>query len=447
MKVLLMAYECSPWRGSEWAVGWGRLLQAARAAEVHVITSESNVPDLERAEADGLLPGNTWVHAPRVNAALRKRLAKRGASDYDYGAYRRWQREALRLARRLHAEHGFDVAHQSTVCTFREPGEVWRLGIPFVWGPFGGVQNFPMRMLPMLPPKDAAFEAARGVANWATLRMSPRVRAAARRASAMLGANSCNAAESGQVLGRPVELLLETGVAEVKVPCRERYQARVRAFHAGEAMPRLQLLWSGQMRPRKALPVLLHALERVKGRVDFGLDVLGDGPQLLRWRGLTEKLGLAEHVKFRGRLPLKEAVAAMEGADVFCFTSLRDTSGNVVLEALAAGVPVVTFGHQGAGDMVSDGCGIRIAVTTPARAIAAWADALEALAHDPLLLLSLSEGATEQARRFLWSSNGDRVNALYRQVSSRQSAERESAERQSGKRGGAGLRAPLPGTA
>ena len=52
-----------------------------------------------------------------------------------------------------------------------------------------------------------------------------------------------------------------------------------------------------------------------------------------------------------------EAVAQMQSAELFCFTSLRDTSGNVVLEALAAGVPVVCFDHQGAGDMVSDAVG------------------------------------------------------------------------------------------
>ncbi len=444
MKVLLMAYECSPWRGSEWAVGWGRLLQAARAAEVHVITSESNVPDLQRAEADGLLPANAWVHSLRVSDRLCARLGQRGASDYDYGAYQEWQRVALRLARRLHAEHGFDVAHQSTVCTFREPGEMWRLGVPFVWGPFGGVQNFPLRMLPMLRPRDAVYEVARGVANWATLRLNPRVRAAARHAGAVLGANSCNASQSERVFGRRVELLLETGVADVKVPCRQRYLSRVRALKTGTEMPRLRLLWSGQMRPRKALPVLLRALAQLKGRVDFALAVLGDGPELERWRAMAEDLSLADRVTFKGRLPLAEAVAAMQGADVFCFTSLRDTSGNVVLEALAAGVPVVTFGHQGAGDMVSDGCGICIPVTTPRTAIAAWANALTSLADDPVRLLRMSEGATVQAHRFLWSSNGDRVNALYRHVSRQQSTQRQPAQRWPAQQGASGLRVAQP---
>ena len=50
-------------------------------------------------------------------------------------------------------------------------------------------------------------------------------------------------------------------------------------------------------------------------------------------------------------------------SDVFVFTSLRDTTGSVVLEALAAGVPVVAPDHQGVGDVVNDDCGVLVPVT------------------------------------------------------------------------------------
>jgi glycosyltransferase involved in cell wall biosynthesis len=121
----------------------------------------------------------------------------------------------------------------------------------------------------------------------------------------------------------------------------------------------------------------------------------------------------AGKVEFLGRLPFVEAVQAMQEAELFCFTSLRDTSGNVVLEALAAGVPVVCFDHQGAGDMVSETSGVKLKVGSPAEAVEDWARAIEGLAREPQRLLDLSEGATVQARRFLWERNGDWVNSLY----------------------------------
>ena len=162
--------------------------------------------------------------------------------------------------------------------------------------------------------------------------------------------------------------------------------------------------------------MLLRALAELKGTVAFKLDVVGNGPEALRWQGMVHALGLHESVHFHGKLALPHAVATMQNADVFCFTSLRDTSGNVVLEALAAGVPVVAFDHQGAADMVSAQSGILIPVSTPRAAVTAWAEAIRELAQDPGLLLRLSEGTTAQAQKFLWQSNGDRVNGLYREL-------------------------------
>lgn len=411
-----MAYECSPYRGSEWAVGWGRLLQAARVAETHVVTSEENFRALEQARAEGLVSGNVRFYTPEPDARLCAKDPHAGLFAYDYRAYHHWQRLALPLVRELHARECFDLVHQVTVNTFREPSYAWQLGIPFLWGPVGGSQNFPARFLSLLPPKEAAKEAARGVANRLSLRFKPRVRKAAEAAAYILASNSTNQRDYQEAWDRPVDCLLETGLAVVPEADRARFHERLEQHQRGEQLRPLRLLWSGELQTRKALPILLRALVQVRSQASFTLTVLGDGAQRDLWQAETQRLGLADLVQFRGRLPFAEAVAAMNQADLFCFTSLRDTSGNVVLEALAAGVPVVCFDHQGAGDMVSASCGVKLPVITPAQAIRDWGNTLVELAADPARLLRLSEGITEQARKFLWDRNGDRVNALYAQL-------------------------------
>ena len=186
---------------------------------------------------------------------------------------------------------------------------------------------------------------------------------------------------------------------------------------AAAATPRpRRLLWSGQLRPRKALPVLLRALASLGTRLPFELDILGEGPMRAAWQREAASIAPSNPVRFLGHLPLDAAVRRMDSADLFCFTSLRDTSGNVVLEAQAAGVPVLCFDHQGARDIVSSTSGVRIPVTTPAGAARDWAAAILSLGTDPQRLLALSHGATANARNFLWSANGDRINALYRQL-------------------------------
>ena len=415
MKLLLMCYECSPYRGSEWAVGWGRLLGAAKLGETHVVTSEDNFLQLQRAQAEGLVPENVFLHTPEPDEKLRNLEKKPGVFAYNYEAYNHWQRLAFAYISDLHSRVGFDVAHQVNVCTFREPGYAAELGIPFLWGPVGGSQNFPHRFLPMLPPKEAVKEGVRGVMNRLTLR-HPRVRNAAKNTALLIAANSTNLRDFKNAFRRDVELLLETGVASVSEPDRSRFEDRIARKRTGKAPAPLHLLWSGELHTRKALPVLLRALTRLDASVAWKLDVIGDGPMRAHWVNETAKLGLADRVRFLGRQTFTDAVAEMHSAHLLCFTSLRDTSGNVVLEALAAGVPVICFDHQGAGDMVTSSCGVKLPVTSPKQAYADWAKTLATLATDPEQLLDLSYGATTRACDFLWERNHDRVNAMYRKL-------------------------------
>lgn len=114
-----------------------------------------------------------------------------------------------------------------------------------------------------------------------------------------------------------------------------------------------------------------------------------------------------------GWLPFRDALEEYTRADALAFTSLRDTSGNVVLEALANGVPVVCLDHQGVGDMVTPECGIKVPVTNPREVIAGLSSAIERLACDPSLRARLSRGALERAEEYLWKRQGERMAAVY----------------------------------
>ncbi len=415
MKLLLLAYECSPYRGSEWAVGWGRLLGAAKIAETHVVTSEANFLALERAREEGLVPANVKFYTPTPDARLRKFEEQPFLFAYNYRAYHHWQRLAKELITRLHAGERFDLVHQVNVCTFREPGYGHVLDTPFLWGPVGGTQNFPSRFLSTLAPAEAVKEGLRSIANRVALR-KPRVRHAARKTAMLFAANSTNERDFAKVFRQTPQRLLETGLHDVTEPDRTRFQNRIEEAKLGLKSPPLKLLWSGELQTRKALPVLLRALLLLPPDVAWQLDVLGDGPMGERWAAQARRLGLGDRVRFLGRLPFAEATRYMQSADLFCFSSLRDTSGNVVLEAMAAGVPVVCFDHQGASDMVTASAGIKLPVLSPRRAYRDWAQAIEGLVRDPERLLRLSFGATAQARRFLWSQNHEIMNGIYQRL-------------------------------
>jgi len=132
-----------------------------------------------------------------------------------------------------------------------------------------------------------------------------------------------------------------------------------------------------------------------------------------------------------GRLPLEEALAQYDWADVLAFTSLRDTVGTVVPEALSYGVPLIALGHQGVAGVVTDDCAVKIPVTTPGQVEREFADAIARLARDRAEVERLSRGAVERSRQYLWSRNGEAMEEVYAGVLARR-------DRASGQRTGAG---------
>ena len=184
----------------------------------------------------------------------------------------------------------------------------------------------------------------------------------------------------------------------------------------------LRILWSGVFEHHKALHLLLMALGKVSSGVDFRIRILGSGPLKKRWKRMAGKYRIENHFSWMGWLSHAEALAQYEWADVFVFTSLRDTCGTVVLEALSRGVPVICLDHQGVGDVITDQCGIKIPVTRPKEVVAGLKDAIVRLANDRTRLQVLSAAALARARQYLWEDNGRQMGTIYKTIGEERSS-------------------------
>lgn len=102
------------------------------------------------------------------------------------------------------------------------------------------------------------------------------------------------------------------------------------------------LLTVRRLEPRMGLEELLHAVGRLASSRDLVLAVVGDGFLREPLRKLARELGLAERVRFLGRLPEKELRDWYRAADLFVLpTAAYEGFGMVTAEALASGTPVV----------------------------------------------------------------------------------------------------------
>lgn len=402
-RVLLSAYTVDPTGGSESMVGWQRAAQSARYFDTWVIcapdVSKAGIDAHERAHApiDGLefvyVPKSRWMEALEAVPGLF------------YVSYNLWQRKAAAVARNLDRSVHFDLAHQVNMCGYREPGYLWKLEIPFVWGPVGGTQNYPSRFLRQAGLIGGTKEAVRTILNKATMWGSMRVRHASRRAAAMRAANSTVARDLERVVDRAtIEVMLEVGSPEVGPVDRPS--------EADRSGP-LRIFWAGQFHAFKALPQLLDALAQLPAGLEWELTVAGDGPERSRWHKRAKALGIDHRINWLSWVEHDAMGDLFLESDVFVFTSLRDTTGSVVLEALAAGVPVIAPDHQGVGDVINDDCGVLVPVTDHGTMVDGYRAAILRLATSRSDVERLRAGALARADYYSWDRQGLRMRDLY----------------------------------
>ncbi|WP_180101273.1 MULTISPECIES: glycosyltransferase family 4 protein [unclassified Acinetobacter] len=103
------------------------------------------------------------------------------------------------------------------------------------------------------------------------------------------------------------------------------------------------MLYVGRLSPEKEIPVVIQAYFTLRHMhcQDVRLVVVGDGPDRQR----LEQLNHDASIVFTGSLRGQQLAEAYASADVFCFASQVETFGNVVLEAMASGLPVIAYDY------------------------------------------------------------------------------------------------------
>lgn len=406
LKILISAYACSPYRGSEPGVGWGFVAALAEQHNLWVIVEEEKFrTDIERYLVDNpsFSQSVRFVYLKKQ----RNRLLRKIWPPSYYWYYRRWHEEAFELARALHQEVGFDIAHQLTMVGFREPGYLWKLGIPFVWGPVGGMGLFPWRFLPLVGGYGALYYLGYNLFNAWQMRFSRRPKLAAKAAGVgLIMATPENQAGAKRYWGCPSTLISEVGLPPSPPLQPGRRQT-------GEP---LRLVWTGLHTPGKALNLALAALATLPQELSWELHVLGKGARTSRWQRMAQASGLAERCRFHGWLPRDDALRIMAAGHVMLITSLRDLTSTVTIEALAMGLPIICLDHCGFAGVVDDTCGIKVPLRTPAAAVAGLAAGIARLAEDEALRFELAQGAVRRAQDFSWERKAEAVDRIYQCV-------------------------------
>ena len=122
-----------------------------------------------------------------------------------------------------------------------------------------------------------------------------------------------------------------------------------------ERLARFTFLWLVSLIPRKSANLVMMSLKQaISDSADLELYIAGNGSEDARLKNIVCELDLESRVRFLGWIEKAEVNSLMEQVNAFLFTSVRDTSGNVVLEALSRGLPVLALNNQGVLEMCDD---------------------------------------------------------------------------------------------
>jgi glycosyltransferase involved in cell wall biosynthesis len=134
------------------------------------------------------------------------------------------------------------------------------------------------------------------------------------------------------------------------------------------------------------------------------------------WQNLAGSLGVAGRVSFLGKVPYLKMPGLYRSADALIFTSLRDSFGSQVLEAMASGLPIIGLDHHGVHEFVPNEAGVKVPVANPEETVSALANAIRRLASSVDEAARMVRSAWEFAATQRWERRAEVMNDFYADI-------------------------------
>jgi len=406
LRVLISAYACEPGKGSEPAVGWMWVQQIARFHEVWVITRANNREPIESALSIEPLPNVHWIYADLPRWARFWKKKQRGVHLYYY----LWQAAVFAVARKWHRKINFELIHHVTLGQYWVPSFLALLPIPFVWGPVGGGESAPPGFWWDFSPRGKRFELMRNLAR-TLASFNPMMRACAKRSRIAIGTTEQTAQRLKKLGAAHVEVHPQFGMTTSEIQHFAKFPIR--------SEKTFRLISMGRLIHWKGFHLSLRAFAKFQTDYpDSEYWITSSGAEDERLKTLAKNLGVENKVVFWGGFrTLQEVYSKLEECDVLVHPALHEAFGNVCLEAMAAGRPVVCLDLGGPALQVTEQTGIKVSARTPEQAVYDLSIAFRRLATDPELRIRLGQGARRRAAiDFAWERKGEWMNRVYLSV-------------------------------
>lgn len=408
MKVLLSAYACEPYRGSEPGVGWNTACEVAKYHEVWVLTSNTHRDPIEAELLSNPIPNLHFVYLDPMGWVYDWTNEEKRTHWGIHLHYYLWQIQAYLVARQLHQEIGVNVIHHVTYVKYSSPSFLALLPVPFVWGPVAGGELAPTTFWQDFSLRGKVYEALRTIASHVG-ELDPFVHITAKRSSVAHATTEDTAKRLRKIGATNVKVLSQVGLSTQEIDELEQQTT--------QQTQQTRFISIGRLLHWKGFHLGLQAFAQADLPPDADYWIVGGGAEFDRLQALSQQLKIEHRVKFWGKQSRQETLNLLRQCSVLVHPSLHESGGFVCVEAMAVGCPVICLDIGGPALQVTEATGFKVPAHHPDQAVQGIAEAMTCLAHNLELRTRLGEAGQQRAKEFFtWEAKGQMISQLYQNI-------------------------------
>lgn len=402
--ILVSAYACEPYKGSEQAVGWNIVLELSKKNIVHVITRANNQQPIEKflKEKSNSNLKFHYYDTPKIFLSLKNK--EKGVYLY----YILWQIGIVSLVSKLHKTHHFNYSIHLTFGNVWLPTFLPFINIPFIYGPLGGGEGIPDTFINKLPIKQRLIQRFRKLLKISAC-INPLFLYTASKSKVIL----CRIRDTANLFPKRYRSrinILEDGAIEPDIF----------DYHANHKIQNeIRIISTSRLIGFKNVISIIEALQLVPSSYKINCVIIGSGPEKQKIQKLSSES--PHSIIFKEHLSRNEVLQELANSDIFISPSLRDACNLSLLEAMAIGLPVICLNWSGMAISTDDSCAIRLPVTDPKQMPQDMAAAIIKLIENPQLREQLENAGRKRIKEvFNWEAKGQFMENLFFKLESKQ---------------------------
>lgn len=358
--ILVFAYQVSPSAGSEFAVAWDYIRNMSRTNKLTVLYGISkgwleigNVKIMQDYLKEHKVPNVEFIPVLPDEEVTRE-LSKIKKSRYEYYqfyfAYRVYHKLVAKVANEIIAKEKIDIVHYLGPIGYHEPGYLRQLGLPYIWGPIGGLACAPFNLIPGFYSNLSKIDLiAKETINKFRYTLNRRIRKAFDDTDLLITCHNDNRKILERLTGRKdIQVLPENGIEELFPLNESKFKSQ-----------KIECIWVGAISNHKSLFTLLRALKFVEKDSPLIINIVGDNSEqhidlMGKLKKYAEKNGIDHLLKWHGKIPRADVFELFDRASLHIITSIKEANTTVIWEAMSRGVPTMSLQHSGMADTINE---------------------------------------------------------------------------------------------